>query len=126
MALDVCHIGLVTPYTADVTRSVEDNFSKSGIAVSVVGSFYENNDLKVGKITEKSILKATISVGQDPRCEAVFISCTSLRSAKVIAKAEAQLGKPVISSNYALAWHLLRLAGIHDKAPEAGTLFTRN
>ena len=126
LALGVCHIGLVTPYTADVTRSVEDNFSKSGIAVSVVGSFYENNDLKVGKITEKSILKAAISVGQDPRCEAVFISCTSLRSAKVIAKAEAQLGKPVISSNYALAWHLLRLAGIHDKAPEAGTLFTRN
>ncbi|MDS9948691.1 MAG: Asp/Glu racemase, partial [Planktomarina sp.] len=71
-------------------------------------------------------LEAAISVGQDPRCEAVFISCTSLRSAKVIAKAEAQLGKPVISSNYALVWHLLRLSGINDEVPEAGTLFTQH
>jgi maleate isomerase len=40
-ALDVSRIGLVTPYTPEVTRSVEDNFARSEIRVSVVGSFYE-------------------------------------------------------------------------------------
>ena len=32
-------------------------------------------------------------------------------------------GVPVTSSNHAMAWHCLRLAGIEDEAPEAGRLF---
>ena len=92
----------------------------------VVGSFYEDNDLEVGKINEASILDAAIVVGQDPRCDSVFISCTSLRSARVIALAEEKLGKPVTASNHALAWHLLRLAGVADQQAGAGLLFTHH
>jgi maleate isomerase len=40
-----------------------------------------------------------------------------------ILKAEQQLGKPVISSNQALAWHLLRLSGITAKPTQFGRLF---
>jgi maleate isomerase len=39
--------------------------------------------------------------------------------ANIIHKAEQKLGKPVISSNQALAWHLLRLSGVsHNLAQE--------
>ncbi|MDB9812096.1 Asp/Glu racemase, partial [bacterium] len=31
--------------------------------------------------------------------------------------------KPVTASNHALAWHLLRLAGIHDEVAGLGRLF---
>ena len=37
---------------------------------------------------------------------------------------EADLDIPVTSSNHALAWHCLRLAGIDDKQPELGRLFS--
>jgi len=122
-ALGISRVGLVTPYTPDVTLAMQANFVVAGIDVPVVGSFYEDNDLQVGKITEASILKAAISVGQDPRCEAVFISCTSLRTARVIAQAEATLAKPVTASNHSLAWHLLRLSEVHDQQADVGQLF---
>ena len=97
-ALGAARVGLVTPYTPDVTLAMQANFSAAGIDVPVVGSFYEDNDLEVGKINEASILDAAIVVGQDPRCDSVFISCTSLRSARVIALAEEKLGKPVTAT----------------------------
>jgi maleate isomerase len=34
------------------------------------------------------------------------------------------LGKPVTSSNHAMAWHCLRLAGVDDALPQFGRLFT--
>jgi len=42
---------------------------------------------------------------------------------QLIPALEAELGKPVISSNYAMAWHALRLAGVDEKQPELGRLF---
>ena len=51
------------------------------------------------------------------------MSCTSLRTFGVIASLEAELGRPVVSSNQAFTWHLLRLANIEDRVPSLGTLF---
>jgi len=45
--------------------------------------------------------------------------------AHLILKAEQRLGKPVISSNQALAWHLLRLSGVDKELPHFGYLFTQ-
>jgi maleate isomerase len=48
-----------------------------------------------------------------------------LRALDIIEKAEKIIGKPVTSSNHALAWHLLRLAGIDDILDEYGQLFKK-
>jgi maleate isomerase len=53
----------------------------------------------------------------------VFISCTGLRTFPVVARLEERLGKPVVTSNQALAWDCLRLAGVHDRLPGRGRLF---
>ncbi len=57
--------------------------------------------------------------------DAVFVSCTTLRVAGIVEAAERQLGKPVISSNLALAWHSLRLAGYRRPVPGFGELLRR-
>ncbi len=57
--------------------------------------------------------------------DAVFISCTNFRSLEVIEGLEAELGKPVISSNTSALWKMLRLVGIGSDVPGAGQLFTR-
>ncbi len=121
--LGVRRLGLLTPYSPDVTTAMQARFNDAGINVSVVGSFYEESDLVVGKIDPPSILNGAISVGQSADVDGVFISCTSLRAAGIIAAAEEALGKPVTASNHALAWHLLRLAGITDTRDDAGQLF---
>jgi maleate isomerase len=51
-------------------------------------------------------------------CDAVFVSCTNLRTFGILPQAEDQLGKSVVSSNQALCWHLLRLSGIGPDHPE--------
>lgn len=121
--LGVKRLGLLTPYSPDVTEAMQARFSEAGIPVTVVGSFFEQSDLVVGKIDPKSILEAAISVGRAPEVDGVFISCTSLRAAGVIEAAEQALNKPVTASNHALAWHLLRLAGVEDRIDNLGRLF---
>jgi maleate isomerase len=51
------------------------------------------------------------------------VSCTNLRTAEVIEDAEARLGKPVISSNQALFWHIRKLAGLPVANNGLGRLF---
>ena len=124
-ALKVKRIALLTPYTPKVTEAMQANFVASGLEVSVVGSFYENDDSVVGRIDEDSIMKAAISIGEMSSCDGVFISCTSLRVANIVTEIERILGKPVTASNHALAWHLLRLAGINDPIDNQGQLFSK-
>jgi maleate isomerase len=54
----------------------------------------------------------------------VFVSCTSVRLAEAAEAIEAEIGLPVTSSNHAMAWHALRLAGIDEPMPQWGRLFT--
>ena len=122
-ALGVSRVGLLTPYTPDVTEAMQARFDAAGISVNVVGSFYEDSDEVVGRVDATSILKGAITVGSTDDVDGVFISCTSLRAASVIPQVEQVLKKPVTASNHALAWHMLRLAGITDKNPTAGRLF---
>ena len=58
-----------------------------------------------------------------PGVDAIFVSCTSLRVAEAVAGVERRTGVPITSSNHAMAWHCLRLAGIEDVVEGAGRLF---
>ena len=44
----------------------------------------------------------------------------------VIEKLENKIKIPITSSNHALAWHCLRLAGIDDNFPNLGKLYECN
>jgi len=121
--LDVRSIGLLTPYNAEVTLGMAAHYEDQGIEVAAVASFLEEDDNVVGRITEESVADAVRRIGGEPGCDAVFVSCTSLRTFGIVADLEAELGRPVVSSNQALAWHLHRLAGVQDALPGFGTLF---
>lgn len=121
--MGVQRLALLTPYSPDVTTAMQTEFNAAGIEVTLIGSFYEESDIVVGKIDPQSILDATLKLGQNDKCDGVFISCTSLRAADIIQEAEDKLGKPVTASNHALAWHLLRLAAINDHLDGFGRLF---
>ena len=121
--LGIKRLGLVTPYRPDVTELMQARFEEAGIVIQSVGSFYQQDDRVVGRITSDAILEAALTIGRNDLVDGVFISCTSLRAAGIIEQAEAALGKPVTASNHALAWHLLRFAGIRDEVTGFGRLF---
>lgn len=122
-ALDAARVAIVTPYTAEVTAPVAERFSAAGLQVTGLGSFVEPSDLVVARISPLSIAGGVRAIVQQADCDAVFVSCTSLRVLDIAPGLEAELGVPVVSSNMALLWHLLRLAGIDDDLSEFGRLF---
>jgi len=122
-ALNVKRIALLTPYAPEVTTEMQQNLRDAGFYINAVASFNESDDFTVARITSDSIYKAVLSIGSREDCDGVFVSCTSLRALEIIAQAEQQLDKPVISSNQALAWHLAHIAGIESTPPDAGRLF---
>lgn len=117
-------IGVLTPYRADVNRIVADYIRARGFEVPVFGSFNEENDDVVAKITPQAILDGVLKIRGLAAIDALFVSCTSVRLAEAAADIERRIGIPVTSSNHAMAWHSLRLAGVTDPQPEFGRLFT--
>lgn len=55
--------------------------------------------------------------------QAVFIGCSNLRTLEIIEALEQELGKPVVTSNQASMWSMLRLIGNKDAVAGAGRLF---
>jgi maleate isomerase len=124
-ALDARRLALLTPYRDDINRFIRDYIEARGFRVPVMGSFNEEDDRRAARIDLASIRDAAIALGRADEVDAVFVSCTSLRLIDAATEIEAALRKPVTSSNHAMAWHCLRLAGIHDCQSGFGTLFAR-
>ncbi|MEP9348266.1 Asp/Glu racemase [Xanthobacter sp. KR7-225] len=124
-ALGVTRIGLLTPYIESVNHALREAFIARGVEIPVMGSFNEPDDNRVARIAPEAIERAVLEVGASDECDAVFVSCTSLRVARIVARIEDKLGKPVTSSNHALAWHMLFLAGHVEAIQGLGKLYTR-
>jgi len=116
-------IGVLTPYPADVNRIVSDYIAARGYEVPVFGSFNSDRDTTVARITPQSIESAVREIISHADVDAIFVSCTSVRLMLVCAELEKKLGIPLTSSNHAMAWHALRLAGIDDKLGQFGSLY---
>ena len=95
-----------------------------GYEVPVFGSFNEEMDPVVATIDEDSLVSAIDTIRTGHEIDAVFVSCTSVRLADAVAGIEERTGLPVTSSNHAMAWHCLRLAGIDETMDGRGRLFT--
>jgi maleate isomerase len=123
-ALGARRIAMLTPYVDAINGMMREFVQARGISVPVLGSFSHENDNEVARIDAASVRAAALELGRHSAVDAVFVACTSIRVADLVAPLEAELGKPVSSSNHAMAWHALRLAGINDALPQWGRLFT--
>lgn len=110
-ALSVQRIAILSPYVAAVSDRLRHVLAAAQIDTPTFASFDEANEAAVAAIDEPSITRATLEMMADADVDAVFLSCTNLRTLNVIAPLEDRLGLPVLSSNLVLIWHMLRLAG---------------
>ena len=117
-------MALLTPYVQAINDMMRAYLEARGIAVPVMGSFNNPDDDEVARITPASTRDAAIELGASPHVDGVFVSCTSLRTHDISPEVEAAIGKPMLSSNQAQAWHLLRLARVEDRLPQFGRLFS--
>jgi maleate isomerase len=122
-ALGARRVALLTPYVRRINENLRSALVARGMEIPVMGSFNQEDDNVVARIAPASLAAAIVKLGASEACDAVFVSCTSLRVARIVEEVEAKLGKPVTSSNHALAWHMLRLAGFAKPLPGRGRLF---
>lgn len=114
----ICHdkgisrIAFLSPYIESVSQTLRDALNARGVETPIFGSFDEGEETKVAKISQQSLYDAAMALGASDQVEAVFLSCTNLRTLDVIPRIEKALGKPVFSSNQVLAWHMAKLAGV--------------
>jgi maleate isomerase len=122
-ALGARGIGLLTPYTREINANLVKYFNGRGVDIAAVATFDREDDREAARISIASIEAAAERLASAPGVDAIFVSCTSLRVAEAVERIERRTGVAVTSSNHAMAWHCLRLAGIEDQVAGAGRLF---
>ncbi|MEH6545820.1 MAG: hypothetical protein V7701_05300 [Sneathiella sp.] len=121
-AFDAKKISILTPYITSVNDAVCKSFEQEGFDVLNIDGFGMEDDIEMTGLPLQAISEAALQVC-DPEADALFISCTAIRSASVVASIEQKLGKPVVTSNQALAWHCLRLMANNSPVTGFGGLF---
>ncbi len=116
-------LGFITPYVPAVSQRMRDALVGVGFEIAGFGSFEEGDDRVVARISENAIRDAALRMAAEVDCDAIVIACTNLRCLRVIPEIEAQTGVPVISSNQAMGWHMLRLSGVNEPISGFGKLF---
>ncbi|GEP57811.1 maleate cis-trans isomerase family protein [Reyranella soli] len=96
---------MVTPYPAHINDQEVEFFAYHGITVPRCDSFFHDDSLQ--NVRRSSAETADLVLRNKGRLEgadAVFISCTNLKSMDQLTRLEEELGLPVISSNAATLW----------------------
>jgi len=109
-ALGLRRIAVLTPYGEAVNRRVQSYFTERGLEIASFGAFNKETDAEIAAIAPASIVAAAQALDA-PDVDGIFLSCTGMRGLAAVEPLEASLGKPVVTSNQAMAWHALRLAG---------------
>jgi len=122
-ALQARRIGVLTPYSPAVNAKVSAYLTARDIDVAAFATFDKPDDREAARIDIASIARGVRALARSTTLDAVFVACTSLRLAESVEEIEAEAGIPVTSSDHALAWHCLRLAGITEPLGGAGRLF---
>ncbi len=107
-------IALATPRTDFVNKRevewfAEQNFEVISVEGLQLGATARQR-ANIGRVPLETTYRLAQRVDQ-PDADAVFISCTNLPSLTLIERLEAELGKPVITSNQATFWQCLRSMG---------------
>jgi maleate isomerase len=123
-ALGARRIGVLTPYAPAVNATVRGYLEGNGVSVAAFATFDKQDDREAARIDTSSIAEGIRALVRAAPLDAVFVSCTSLRLAEIVTETEVETGVPVTSSDHALAWHCLRLAGVTETIVGAGRLFT--
>ena len=120
-ALGARRISVLTPYTPGTSAPMAAYFQDHGFELASVTCLGLEDDRQMARISRSSLVEAAVAATA-PGAEALFVSCTALRSASVAAEIERRIGRPVVTSNQASAWACLNHCGLPPRLTGAGSL----
>lgn len=115
-------IAVFTPYLPETTAPVVAHMAAAGFEVAGWHGLGLDDDRAMARVGAEAIVEGARRADR-PEAEAIFVSCTALPALAVVARLEAELGKPVVTSNQAMIRELRRLAGVAGAVEGFGSLF---
>jgi maleate isomerase len=111
-------VSVATPYSKSLTHSLVTFVEEAGFEVASAHYLGLHRGIAgVSQRTIRDLVREADAMGAD----AVFVSCTSLRTYGTVSTLEAELGVPVFTSNQVSLWAALVAAGVlprRDDAPD--------
>ena len=125
----LCELGakkivIGTPYLDEINTLEAEFLTTKGFEILDIQGLNLETGIEFGHVTP-SYWKAFAQEIDQPDADAVFLSCSGIRSLEVAEEIEMLIGKPVITSNQAQFWSCLRRAGINDKIKGFGQIFSQ-
>ncbi|MEX2374975.1 MAG: hypothetical protein WD942_05230, partial [Dehalococcoidia bacterium] len=100
----VRRVALATPYTERLTRALGSFVEDTGI--EVVSTSFLGIDRELTNVSRETI-RDLVMDAYHPDADAVFVSCTALRTFGIVAQLESEMGIPVFTSNQVSLWAAL-------------------
>jgi maleate isomerase len=125
--LNVRNVLVVTPYIDELNIKEKEFFEANGFKVVYIKGLGIIDNTVIGALDPRTAYETALNVSRQVKddFDAIFISCTNWRTFEVIGQLERSIGKPVISSNSATLWSVIRTLGIKVKLRfDLGTLFS--
>jgi maleate isomerase len=121
-ALEARRIVLVTPYSAATTEHEAGFLRDAGYDVLVARGFGLNGS-DAYCATPPQFWRERVLEAVHPDADAYLVSCANICVFGVIEELEAQLDRPIVTSNQAVIWDALRLIGRCEPCSRLGRLF---
>ncbi|WP_027256230.1 maleate cis-trans isomerase family protein [Leisingera aquimarina] len=124
-ALGATKVGFSSPYLGEINTQAMDFLAQNQIAtVKCADVGRELGNYGQGELTPEEVFDLACQADH-PQAQAIVLSCTDMRAVEAVERIEAHLGKPVVTSNQAMMFCLMRALGLprHDALP--GRLFDR-
>jgi len=104
-------VAVLTPYCSEINFALCQGLEEADFDVSAFGTFNLAQDIEVPNISPAALSSSIQRLLTGVHADAVFLSCTNMRALEVVGELEQRFKLPIVSSNQALFWHALRLAG---------------
>jgi maleate isomerase len=107
---NVKNISMLCPYPKSVSTGLADYFYSCGLNVTSLTYLDIEDDRDVANIGAKNIIDSALKA-MSPDSDALFISCTALRSAELVEKLAKITKKKIFTSNYSTFRHIESVLG---------------
>lgn len=113
-ALQVFRVCVITPYDEELTELLRIFLSQLDVTVlrpdclGLCGGIW--------KVDYQTVVEQIIAADH-PDAQAIFVSCTNLRTYDIIEPLEAMLGKPILTANQLTMWACLQRMGLSMPGP---------
>ena len=118
--MGITKVSMAMPYVEEVSKAAVKFVEDHGVKV-LNAKWLNKAGTAIPEVSKEQLYHLAREV-DDPESQAIFISCVNLHTIEIIEKLENDLQKPVITSNQATMWNILRLANINDKIRGYGQL----